>query len=290
MASKKMNLMHWYKDLAIQYEMFNFVTNRELMLKSILNFTTRVIKITNVQSFQIWFQNMHFDKKRYNLYYSLGTYFKIPNLSLNLTNRIEDPAYLDFKSNYHKYMIGYDFFLDIDAPEHKDIRFAHYSAKSILEYFDKLFIPYEIRFSGCGFHFIIPYTYFSTYNLSFDPKDDNSIYQLYDQIVNKLASNFSEMIDLGLHDGRRVVKLPYSLAVYDQEVYVCYPFIDKTKFYSFNLDDALPLSFSNEIDFKKNKQQRKTKIFNSRGAINNLLDDLNIKWSKELPLKKILKE
>ena len=269
---------NYYWDLGVQYEMFNFVRDREIMIKGLDKYATRLIKITNLQSLQFWFKIMNRNYGKYNIYYSLGSYDWIPSLTANLKERKEDENYIEFNRNYAKYMKKYDLFVDIDAPTHDDMKAAHLSAKSVFDYFNKMNVPFELRFSGMGFHFIIPYDY-TQVKFSFEHNNDNNIYKYFNRITKELNNRFSEMIDTGLHDGRRVLKLPYSLAVYNDCCYVCYPFLSGDEFLNFKLQDVTPeniLLNINYDNFKKTRSQRETKIFNSSGNLKNLLVDMNL--------------
>lgn len=235
--------------------------------------TTRMIKIHNVQHLDLWLKNMHISdsKKNFNLYYSVARYRQgIPNGSLNLADR----DFGDWKDNYWKEMDSYDFFLDIDAGNHKEMGFAHHSAKLIMELFDKFNVPYHLRFSGMGFHFIIPYLYFSTHHfgdiLSFNPDKENNIYRFFMKIAQELYDNYSEMIDTGIYDSRRVVKIPYSIALFPHKNYVCFPFISKDEFDNFNLDYAMP------YNYMQNLPDEPEHLFNPNGNVFKLLKEFKL--------------
>ena len=208
------------------------------------------------------------DRKDYNLYYSLAKYDNgIPFGSLNLSDR----DFGDWSRTNWKQIKGYDFLIDIDCQNHKEIDFAYYSAKKIKKFFDKCGTPYHLRFSGRGFHFIIDYDYFDNLNLSFDPKDEKNIYEFFMCIAMKLHSLFSEMIDVGIYDLRRVCKIPYSLALYDGKEYMCRPFENEDDFNSFQLRYMHPLYY-------RNIRQMDDRLFNENGNIFKLLNELGVVW------------
>jgi hypothetical protein len=202
----------------------------------------------------------------FNFYYSLARYSNgIPNQTFNLSLRDNS----GWVSSHYKEMIEYDFLIDVDSGDHSDIEYAWDSTKDIINYFDLLQVPYELRFSGMGFHIIVPYVYFPKY--SFNPKDNDNIYTLYSRIAKMLKERFSEMLDTTIYDSRRVCKLPFSLSIYEDGVYVCTPFLSRLDFDNFNLFnyrvDTVPCE-----DITISKENRK--IFNPEGHIKHLLSDL----------------
>ena len=153
--------------------------------------TTRMIRIHNVQHLDLWLHQLKIYKniRDYNIFYSLARYKDgIPFGKLQLAER----DFGNWNDEHWKQMESYDFLLDIDAGNHKEIDFAYYSAVKVKKFFDNLEVPYHLRFSGMGFHFLIPYYYFSGLgmDLSFDPDSDHSIYNLYNSIANKLSKKF----------------------------------------------------------------------------------------------------
>ena len=60
-------------------------------------------------------------------------------------------------------------------------------------------------------------------------------------ITRKLHNEFSEMIDFNLNDPRRICKVPYSLAVYPDDIFVCIPLTIK-ELQRFKLSHAKPSS------------------------------------------------
>ncbi len=276
-----MDYPDWYWIPQIKFKIRNYTYRRETAFIAMNNVnsgssrygrTVRMIKIHNVQHFDIWLKNMHIsdDKKNFNLYYSLARYKNgIPNGSLNLSER----DFGNWNLDHWKEMEAYDFLLDIDAGNHEQMDFAYLSTDQIRLFFDKLNVPYYLRFSGMGFHFIIPYECFTKTKLllSFNPENENNIYNLYNQIAIKLHDIYSEMVDTGIYDSRRVTKIPYSLALYSNKNYLCYPFESDDEFMDFQLYQMLPNSKYLQIQ-NKNPE----KLFNLNGNIFKLLKELKI--------------
>ena len=136
-------------------------------------------------------------------------------------------------------MLKYDLLIDIDASDHSEILHANKCTIEICKRLKQYDIEFEIVFSGCGFHIVIPYKHFETKKFSFDPDSDNSIYSAYSLIAKKLSSKYSEMVDYNLNDSRRLCKIPYSLAIYENNIYMCCPLSFYT-LQNFKLEDYKP--------------------------------------------------
>ena len=269
------NYPEWYKLAPVKFNIIKYTYRRETMFIKAKHSvregkTTRMIRIHNVQHLDLWLKSMQVFKhlREYNLYYSLAKYEDgIPYGSLDLGNR----DFGNWVEENHKQIVSYDFLLDIDCGNHKEMPFAYISAKKLKNFFDKNDVPYHLRFSGMGFHFIIPFKCFIDYNLSFNPDENRNIYEFFMDIAMKLHNRFSEMIDLRIYDSRRVAKIPYSLALFDNDNYVCYPFKNNEDFEIFKLEYMQPIHFLNKVD---NEPEY---MFNEKGNVNKLLKDLRIK-------------
>ncbi|GAH36612.1 unnamed protein product, partial [marine sediment metagenome] len=208
----------YYYRLDVQYEIIKQLKNREcaLLLPSwetnvkSLKKSVRNLRVHSPQYLQRALKKLNFitvkETELFNLYGSVATYKEgIPFTVLYLADR-------DTKTwnriHYTK-MVAYDFFLDIDAGSHKDINHALRSCIMVCDFLTSLKCPYSVRFSGKGFHIIIPHKYFK-FN-KFDPHDENNIYKSYYIIAKYILDEFSEMVDLSIYDSRRVCKIAYSL-------------------------------------------------------------------------------
>ena len=235
-----------------------------------------MIRIHNVQGIDVWFKvlRIHEFQREYNLYYSLAKYRNgIPFSTLKLSDR----DFSDWTKNHWKEMVSYDFLLDIDAGNHTDIMFAHESAMNVKKLFDRLDVPYHLRFSGRGFHFVIPYEFFkheADYLIEvFNPEDDENVYKFFMNIAMKLHSLSSEMIDTSIYDSRRVTKIPYSLSLYDGRNYVCYSFENDLDFDNFILQEMKPYNQYHKV-VSVNKWQEH--LFNNKGNVFKLLKELGV--------------
>lgn len=279
-------LRNWYKRSDVKFQLIKYTFNREFALlvpsfigdiKDVNSFgellykkySIRMLKCHNVQHLDYILDRgiRMFEKKiPFNFYYSLARYNNgIPNQTFNLALRYNE----EWAKMHFKEMIAYDFLIDVDSGTHEDIDFAHDTTKKIIDYLNELNVPYELRFSGMGFHIVIPYIYFKG-DLSFNPQEEN-IYQLYSRIAKMLKSKFSDMLDTGIYDSRRVCKIPYSLALYEDNIYMCSPINYREVFDNFFLCDY-EINESNISEREVSREDRK--VYNLQGNINSLLSEL----------------
>lgn len=245
-------VVEWYKNISIQYELIKYLKYREMCLlvkNTNPKFNTRMLKAHSIQHLQyILFNMMRIETKGadYTVYYSLAKYENgIPNQEPELTNRNNK----DWIMNHYKHIIGFDFMLDIDSPDHIDLHHAHFDAKIIKKMLDYHNTPYKLIFSGCGFHFIIPFDKFNI-NKSFNPSDEDNIYKYHLKIAKVISDRFSELIDLSIYESRRVCKVPYSPTIYKNGlVLVSKPFLNNREFEDFDYTDMV-IDGLNPNDFK----------------------------------------
>jgi len=234
----------WYVTASIKFEIVKYTKNKEFVLlvpKHCKHHyrNTRALRCHNVQhlDFLLWkLMKCNKDKQIFQIYYSLAKYVDgIPKFGANLKERNTS----DWTKNHWKRITGFDCFIDIDAGDHTEIDLAHESTKIIKNYLDKYSVPYKIRFSGCGFHIIIPYAYFKNLGYHFNPLEDGNIYDFYNSISHEFYNKFSEMVDTNLSDCRRIIKCPYTLAFYENKCFVCMPLTDD-EFNNFTLESMKP--------------------------------------------------
>lgn len=223
----------WYWKPAIKFKLIQYTKNRSMdWIESkdsrVFGITVRNMKCHSVQHLDFLMKALHFcdrNFKRYNFYYSMAVYYLdgIPNQNMNLAERKDTLE--KWNKNYWKSIRGVDFFLDIDAPD-GCIDEAFRQSLRIKAFFDSFMIPYYYRFSGKGFHFVIPHDRLVNLDISFNP-EDNNVMNTYYEIAKYFHDNYTEMIDITIYDMRRVLKIPYSLALYKNEAYVCCPIDDE---------------------------------------------------------------
>jgi len=271
------DVIEWYKNIAVQFEMIKSTKFRETGMlvpsyqtKEFKHYNIRMLKCHSVQhlSFLIRSLKMFEKEKNYNFYYTLAEYDGgIPNQSMDLYQRDNS----SWNQDHHKYMTSFDFMLDIDAGSFDDMQWAYHSANTLRIALNRFNVPYELRFSGKGFHFIIPYRYFSKLGKNFIPHDDNSIYKLYGKLAQYMYETYSEMIDTKIYDARRLCKVPYSLSLYENDIFVCHPFHSEDEFLKFEMDDYRPDKYNVGLI-----RGRGLYLFNADGDADKLLRFLEI--------------
>jgi len=269
----------WYKTPAVKFELIKSLYNREFallvprMYDKLSYRSVRTLKVHSVQhlDFNLKATDMFKFNTPYNFYYSLAKFKNgIPNQTLNFQERNND----DWKENYYKEMVSYDWLIDIDAGDFDDLKFAYHSARNVKGLFDKLNVPYELRYSGMGFHFIVPYKFLPK-NLTFNPHSEElTIYKFLKNLTKCIADDYSDLIDLNVFDSRRVCKLPYSLAIYENDAFVCHPFLSDEEFKNFKVKGVVMYGSLYKLrpeNYKYQVQNRGTRLFNSDGNISKLL-------------------
>jgi len=191
----------YYNNVQVLFEIVKSLRGRETTFLS-KNKCIRCIKVhklnyltQNMKAFNFW-------KTDYNIYYSLARLYGMPMFTFNLKKRKGQQAI--FNEEFGKYLVGYDFGMDFDA--HKGgFDVVYNDTKKIKEFFDEYKVPYELKFSGSGFHININHQHL--------PKVNNK-HEFLKNAVDRLKTIFNcKSLDLGVYDIRRVWKAPYSYDV-----------------------------------------------------------------------------
>lgn len=272
------NYMNWYFAPQIKFKLIPYLKNREFALMIPKNYphperSTRLMKVTNVQSLDFFYDvtGMKSKKTFYNFFCSVARYNNgIPSLPYDLD--IRRKAKEVWNKEHWQSITGYDFFLDIDG-KHEDFEMTKFSAIEVKKWFDENNIPHKLRFSGKGFHFLIPFEHMMPYIpdnwYSFDPNRHKNIYRLFGRVAAFISDNISEMVDKQIYDPRRVIKIPYSLAVYDLGFFVCLPINSNDELMKFHYKDA---SFDNFVyDQIRYHEER---LYNKEGSCKPIFDTL----------------
>ena len=263
----------WYSNLSIRYKMFPYLRDREFALlipkcSSHEYFrSTRFLKLTNVQSFDFFFKvtGMNDNETKYGFFYSMAKYENgIPFVPYNKEKR--DIAKAKWINNHWKEMISYDFYIDIDG-ELPIFHLVKESAHLLINFFKNHQFPFKLRYSGKGFHFVTDYENIKNFIPlkwnDFNPNAEHNIYRFYGLIAKWLSATISELIDLGIYDARRVLKIPYSLAIYKDDTFVCFPI---SKIEEFKKFEPWKVNIKN---FKLSKIPQHEEDFESAGNKNN---------------------
>lgn len=215
-------MKHYFKP-KIKFLMLPYLQNRELALLSKIypKSNTRNIRCHNVQMLDKIFKRLNLFKKGYSLYYSVARFNKgVPFYTLILTYRDTHK----WNKTANENIESYDYVIDIDSPDDSSFIYARDSAYELAKFFLYSGLPFRVRYSGRGFHFVIDSEHVPP--LSFDPSSDFNIYRALSNVSKYLYSEICEFIDTGIYDSRRVIKVPYSLAVYEDDIRVCVPISD----------------------------------------------------------------
>lgn len=240
MTMNNETIFKWYNNPAIKFEIIKSLFNRELAVINRTNkdskVTIRMLKCHNVQHYdflQKFVIKQEYNNQLFNYYYSLAKYRDgIPKQNWHLQERNNQ----QWTKEHFKLMVSYDFLLDIDG-NFEEMDYAYDSAKSIKNFLDSKKIPYELRFSGCGFHFIIPHR-FLPQDLSMNPYyNGDNLYKYCARIAKFFYNDFSDLVDVNIYDSRRICKIPYSLSCYpdDDKAYLCFPMHSDHQFEAFYL-------------------------------------------------------
>jgi len=180
-------------------------------------------------------------KTPYNLYSSLATYKEgIPKFTPDLFKRKDLPEFIEWKDKHYEHIHNYDWLIDIDAPNHNDMDIAHTSLKRVIHRLNDWNIPYNVRFSGCGFHCVVPAWYVGMMRMSYNPHEKDSLYSRLYKATKFLYDEESEMVDYNLNDDRRLCRLPYSISHYYDRSLMCLPLNSRKEIQNFTLLDAEP--------------------------------------------------
>lgn len=267
-------MKNWYTRPDVKFEIIKLTKNKEfsVLVPSWLDKeerikNTRMLKVHSVQHLDFMFKALHvFEREKiYNLYYTIATYKNgIPNQTYNFAKRDNRM----WNKQHYNEMSSFDFFIDVDCDEFENMDYCHESAKMIKQCLDHFNVPYEIRFSGKGFHFIIPYEYLPKQSLN--PSDEINLFRTLALTTEKLHDTLSEMVDTTVYDSRRLCKIPYTLAIYEDKIMVCTPILSDEEFNNFHLDNYSVEKFDNDIS------GRGTKIFNKDGHTKSFFNYLRV--------------
>lgn len=262
---------YWYSLPSVKFEIIKFTQNREFRLgipkhEKKGQKLTKAYRVHNTKGFEHIMTA--YNHKRLNIFTSVAKYTQ--GVPFEHYNQFEHVDHGEFYKDKWKKIKEYDFFIDIDAPSHEDIEYAYLSAIEIKALFDKHKTPYYLRFSGKGFHFVIPDDKIPI-TKNYNPKESNNIYSKYLKIAKRIKEECSELVDLRIYESNRKIKIPYTLALYQDQEYLCLPFNSNAEFENFDLQFMKPEHWIKMI------RDRYQTLFNAKGDATELLKWLNLK-------------
>lgn len=228
---------YWYEQQFVKFEMVKQLQNKFLSIMTKRDEEKRGILMRYLLGYKV--EVLDNVLKKYNvynlntkLYFDLATYSKDkPFISYNMEERQEQKK--KFNEEIIKYIVGYDFALDIDSD--KKIMDAWKVANKIKKLFDEFKLPYSLRFSGNGFHFYIPYNFFNQkIKIPNLVKNFGIIAVNMAETLNipRTDKESSYGLDCSIFDIRRIIKLCYSIS--NEKVVLP---LDDNQWNNFNIDD-----------------------------------------------------
>lgn len=197
---------------------------------------TRNLRCHRPQDLQFFWRALRIikDKLYMNFYHSICRYERgVPPVALNQWRDMTE-----WNLTCREHIIDYPFLIDIDCDSHDQMEQAKEGARKILiDLLEKKHNGIFLSLSGMGFHILVPMEQM-TKNREFDDRKPNNIYDEYKKKAREYHDKFCGMVDLNIYDHRRLMKCPYSLAVYDDCMVVAHPFSSSTieEFLNFDLN------------------------------------------------------
>jgi hypothetical protein len=214
-----LNYIKWYDNIEVVYEMMRCMRDKEVAVINPFKKAEciRNIKINNAQQVYDVGKWINADKRTWNWYVSLAAYKEgIPNQTFNMEERDNTK----WNEEHWKHIRHFDFLIDFDCDTHDLVKEAKLDVLRVSNLLST--IPHSIRYSGMGYHILIPGEYMPQ-GLSYDPDAEDNYYDMLHDLLEAIRRKHSDFVDTGCHDPRRVVKIPYSLALYEDDNYVCWP-------------------------------------------------------------------
>lgn len=192
-----MRYQEYYERVDVLFEMVKCMRGKSTAFLDPVYFFHN-IKAHNVAFLQSNMNAFNFFKHSFNVYISCADLLNMPCFTYHPVKRKEQSQ--NFNAHFQDYLIGYDFFIDLDGESYED-------AKKLKWFLDKHKAPYYVTCSGTGFHFIIPSIYFAGMFPDFNERLKS---------FRKFASSLKSLLelsslDISVYDLRRVRKCPYSM-------------------------------------------------------------------------------
>lgn len=245
--SQFLQLHTYYTSFNTIVAMLPYVKNREIAFipakYDTKNKPIRACQAHKHQSLAFLGSYLQYSKKQkpYNWYVSVAHFnTPPPKQSLAWDNRHNRLlAIREWEQNFPDKIDYYNFIIDIDSPDHSEISMKACvdSTRAIRDYLIKEQLKFYIVFSGMGFHIYINDENQDREN--YDGYKLPNIYQRHMSYAEHLKSEFSELVDTKIYDTRRVIKLPYSVAIYEDVMYFCRPLHSEFELDYFKLENYI---------------------------------------------------
>jgi hypothetical protein len=237
----------WYSFTPVLFEIVKILKNRELCFISQKGEKPKKIARYligfSIDYLKKHFKWINFDKFLINVYHSVAVLKpnSIPVFSYNLRVRTKQEDYKEFNKNYVNFVVGYNFFMDIDGKE--NFEKCYEETKEIKKIFEEYKLPYYILNSSFrGFHLIIPARFMPDYPIP-------ELVKIIAKVVYNIKGIYDfETLDTSITDLKRVCKCPYS-CVGDGSVAL--PLTDE-QFNTFNSEMVTPKNILKNV-FIKNR-------------------------------------
>jgi len=240
--------IEWYNNSNVLFCMRPYTYRREVAFLSKTEGypTLRPIRCSNTQDLRYQIDShIKYRDHEYNIYTSVAKYSSIDRDLIWFPNKVLRD---NWRQNYWKFMIDYDFFIDIDLQSHNDFDIGKMEVIKIQNFLISNKVPHELRFSGMGFHIVILN---ETPDKNFKLFDENNIYTEYCNLAKKLIKLLDlKFLDLKIYDARRLIKCPYTLACYGKTKYVCKPIHSTEELIANRLEDYMIESCKNQLTIK----------------------------------------
>lgn len=249
----------WYDKIDVMYELVKNLKNKETVFLQPYDTYNKNIK-WGIKAFTIIFLQMamkrwKFIDKYYNMYYTIANYTYIPTF-----NYIPEKRYAQTQMwlrKHTEYIKNFDYVLDFDMrTTAKNIKRtkAYKECKQIKKLFDDYSMPYNICFSGGGWHIRIKGDFME----KIVPERDKAL-NIYRNVTISLKEMFNaSTLDITIYDNRRIWKSEYSIDT--SRGIVLIPLTDE-EFENFKKEDYELKNIINIKVFKKGMLYRSGDIY-----------------------------
>jgi len=137
----------WYQNVDVQFELIHQTKHRETFFLPFDKLKNSTPPIRWMNASAIKFLRMHWDRYKFlekdmNIYHSLSKYKNFPTFSYSW--RVKSEQQRVWMKEFHKYITGYDLFVETDS---KDIEKSHADTLKIKRFLDDYNMKYTCNFS-----------------------------------------------------------------------------------------------------------------------------------------------